>query len=99
MDFYNRYISVIFPVLIREGKTQEAQSLCEKLNVTFEQVFRGSCSTIIPWALTNEREETLKQLKNGERPFETISDFSSLVKDQLQQIIVQTGRKLTIPYF
>ncbi|OXU25092.1 hypothetical protein TSAR_000011 [Trichomalopsis sarcophagae] len=94
MDFYDRYARAIFPVLLREGKMQEAKSFCERLGVTFEQIFKTCSANILPWALSDEAAKTLEQMQNNQGNFEGIGKLGSIIKENLQHIIVQLVQRL-----
>lgn len=94
-DFRARYLQFLFPVLIREGKTEEAISICDRVKLPYEQAFNNYCYSIIPWALI-ENEELIEQLKNNSGLFQKVDSLKLLVKNHLQQIFTELGN---IPNF
>ena len=91
-EFHDRYVNVIFPVLIRENKIIQAHELCNQLGSSFEQVFKNCCAHIIPWALTDECAQTLQQMQDNVGDYEEIGSFATLIEKNLQQVIIQSGK-------
>jgi hypothetical protein len=94
VDFYNSYVDIIFPALIREGKTNDAQKVCLKLGISFEEILKNCCSKIIPWILKEEESSEILEQDN----FNEIRSCLKYVRENLQDIIIHLGKKKFLFY-
>uniref|UniRef100_A0ABD2WPC0 Serine/threonine-protein kinase ATM n=1 Tax=Trichogramma kaykai TaxID=54128 RepID=A0ABD2WPC0_9HYME len=91
--FLERYIKFIFPALIRQQRIEDAKEIAKKLNHTFELIFKHCCVNIIPWALIDS-SNVLERMQNNEDEFESIGKFDSLIKENLQNVMIQMVLRL-----
>ncbi|KAJ8666945.1 hypothetical protein QAD02_008607 [Eretmocerus hayati] len=97
-EFCEKHISTIFPVLIRERKTEVARILCERLGASFVQVFESSCTSIIPWSLADEFADILEKFLEKSELYKDINDLATLIKNNLESIIIQLVKRLVDPF-
>lgn len=93
-EFYDTYAHLIIPVLIRQNKIEDSKEICLRLNARFQDLIKICCPSIIPWALSGEAPDVLHQLENNTGHFEKVNKLSSLARENLHQIIVETGMSI-----
>ena len=90
-EFTQHYGKQIFPILIRENKINDIHQLIDNMEIPFEDLFNNSCSFIIPWALIDKSQEA-KELVNDNKIFnKNIGQFSSLLLENIEKVIIQMG--------
>ncbi|XP_058790954.1 serine-protein kinase ATM [Phymastichus coffea] len=94
LEFHDKYAHVIFPVLIRGGKFDESMDFCRIIKATFRDLFKSCSPNIIPWATSDECPGILEQMQNNDGYFQQIDNLSELVRENLQQIIIETVQRL-----